>query len=104
MHYKILQIKKALVSTGTYLFMSYDYAKKHDFDLRDYDVVYEGEKDDYYGHEDTLESLFFIFNCKQPKDFKGHSLSVSDIVELDGSYYYCDFAGWKHLNKLNDLL
>ena len=45
----------------------------------------------------ALEELFKIFNIKIPEDFKGHSLSVSDIVEIDGKNYYCDFVGWEEL-------
>ena len=49
----------------------------------------------------TLENLYYIFNQARPEDFKGHSLSVSDIVALkrDGvvSYYYCDSVGFKEL-------
>lgn len=49
----------------------------------------------------TLENLYYIFNQERPEDFKGHSLSVSDIVALkrDGvvSYYYCDSVGFKEL-------
>jgi len=38
--------------------------------------------------EMDLEDIFIKFNEDRPKDFQGHSLSVSDIVVLnkDGSY------------------
>ena len=49
----------------------------------------------------TLENLYYIFNQARPEDFKGHSLSVSDIVALkrDGvvSYYYCDSVGFREI-------
>ena len=49
----------------------------------------------------TLENLYYIFNQARPEDFKGHSLSVSDIVALKRngvvSYYYCDSVGFKEL-------
>ena len=49
----------------------------------------------------TLENLYYIFNQARPEDFRGHSLSVSDIVALkhDGvvSYYYCDSVGFREL-------
>ena len=41
--------------------------------------------------------LFELFNLNHPKDFHGHSLSVSDIVELNGVNYYCDAMGWVKL-------
>lgn len=49
----------------------------------------------------TLENLYYIFNQARPEAFKGHSLSVSDIVALkrDGvvSYYYCDSVGFREI-------
>ena len=52
--------------------------------------------------EYTLENLFERFNISvlQPKDFTGRSMSVSDIVELDGKYYYCDHIGFKKITDL----
>ena len=46
---------------------------------------------------DALEELFKIFNIKRAKDFEGRSMSISDIVEVDGKNYYCDDIGWKEL-------
>ena len=31
---------------------------------------------------DTLEGVYQMFNCDCPEDFQGHSLSVSDVVEI----------------------
>ena len=72
MKFKLYQIKKELVSTGTYLFMSYEYAKDHWFDIRDYEVVYEGEVEPGRYIEDTLEIIFHNFNVKKPENFRGH--------------------------------
>ena len=36
-----------------------------------------------------------MFNLSKPNDFHGHSLSVSDVVELDGEKYYVERFGWK---------
>ena len=51
--------------------------------------------------EDVTQTLYYIFNQARPEDFKGHSLSVSDIVALkhDGmvSYYYCDSVGFREV-------
>lgn len=71
---------------------------KENLSLDLYEKVYEGNidgKDDFH----ALEGLYKIFNCNRPKDFKGHSLSVSDVVELDGKYYYCDSFGWLEVFK-----
>ena len=92
MKYKIKQIK----NRNDYRFMDYDYAKEHGLSLEDYDVVYEGEVEEGPVNK-VLEDLFVEFNINHPADFRGHSLSTSDIVELDGINYYCDFAGWVKL-------
>ena len=99
MKFKLYQIKKQLVSTGTYLFMSYDFAKNHGFDIRDYEVVYEGEVEKGRYIEDTLENIFVKFNINRPEDFKGHSLSVSDIVQINGHFYYVDNFGFKVIDS-----
>ena len=46
---------------------------------------------------DILEELFELLNINHPVDYKGHSLSVSDIILLNGKYYYCDAYGWKEI-------
>ena len=47
---------------------------------------------------DILERVYRIFNIEKPADFKGHSLSVSDVVTLDGAAWYVDTFGFKRLN------
>ena len=48
-----------------------------------YDKVYDAELTEDMSLEDmSLEDIFRIFNIDHPDDFKGHSLSVSDIVVL----------------------
>ena len=94
MNYKLLQIKD--FENNNYLFMNYDWAKDRGFKLEDYEVVYEGEvRDDNVNV--ILEDLFYIFNVDRPEDFKGHSMSVSDVVYLDGKYYYTDSFGFKEV-------
>ena len=100
MKYKILQVKD--FENCNYLFTSYERAVKYGFNLDDYEVVYEGDRDfDYVDDLDCLEQLFYIFNCQHPKDFKGHSLSVSDIVWLNGKYYYVDSFGYQLIKEGN---
>ena len=93
MKYKIKQIKD--IRNCGYAFMHYNWCKDQ-INLDDYEVVYEGELECSEISE-ALEELFEIFNIRHPEDFKGRSLSVSDIVEVDGENYYCDAAGWKKL-------
>jgi hypothetical protein len=63
-----------------------------------YNVVYSGEVEAGDSVEDTLEGLYMTFNVNHPSDFRGHSLSMSDVIELDGKFYYCDSFGFKNIN------
>lgn len=51
-----------------------------------------------------LEDVYFMFNENRPESFTGHSLSVSDIVEIENSdivekgYYFCDSFGFKKID------
>ena len=70
-------------------------------DKANYEAVYACGIKNSGDVSQTLEDLYFIFNQKRPDDFKGHSMSVSDIVALKRggvvSYYYCDSIGFKEL-------
>ena len=50
---------------------------------------------------ETLEDIYRRFNIDHPEDFKGHSLSVSDVVVLHekgtDTAYYVDSIGFKEL-------
>ena len=91
MKYEIWQLKKE--NMRAYGFMDYDWAKEHGFSLNDYEKTYEGEIDGATIPA-ILEDLFMIFNIRRPEDFKGRSLSVSDIICLDGKRYYCEPCGY----------
>ena len=98
MRYTLFQIKD--VENCPYVFSGFNFAQKDNkFSLKDYEVVYSGEIDDY-NIEYTLEKLFEIFNIYHPEDFTGRSMSVSDVVELDGEYYYCDHVGFKKITDM----
>lgn len=88
---KIYQLKKD--KEYPYLFMNYYFANQHGFSLNDYELVYDTERYDDYNRSDA----FYEFNMNRPEDFTGHSLSVSDIVEIDGYKYYCDDVGWREV-------
>lgn len=57
----------------------------------------------FYGmsNAEALEELYLTFNLKCPADFKGHSLSVSDVVVLNredqAGAFYVDRIGFKEL-------
>jgi hypothetical protein len=92
--YQIMQIED--IEHCGYVFRGYS---KDKFNIEDYEVAYEGELQRTDEQDiDICEILFYMFNVVRPKDFKGRSLSVSDIVVIiDGQYkttYYCDTVGW----------
>jgi hypothetical protein len=92
--YQIMQIED--VEHCDYVFRGY---AKEKFNIEDYEVAYEGEIQRTDEQDtDICEILFYMFNVVRPKDFKGRSLSVSDVVVIiDGQYktmYYCDIVGW----------
>lgn len=87
---------------------------KSKFNITDYKRVYSGELVDMirFNGKDTpcntndnevLEDLYLKFNINRPSDFTGHSLSVSDIVEIvrkdETKYYYCDDFGWTDISS-----
>ena len=58
-----------------------------------YRIVYDG-----IAKTDDLESLYYAFQAELPEGYKGHVLSVSDVLELyDGhgsTFYYVDQIGF----------
>lgn len=81
------------------MFRSYDYAQRTGISLsiENYDKVYECERPIEY----SLNSIYEEFNIRHPKDFKAHSLSVSDVIVLtqDGKVtaHFVDDFGFKEL-------
>lgn len=65
--------------------------------LNDYDVVFTGELLEECDELVMCEQLFTTFNINHPENFKGHSLSVSDIVKINENYYFCDNFGFVKL-------
>ena len=51
--------------------------------------------------DDTLDKIYAQFNQDRPQDFKGHSLSVSDVIVINHNgketAHYVDSAGFKEL-------
>ena len=66
-------------------------------DRANYELVYSAP----LAPETSLEDIYARFNIDHPKDFKGHSLSVSDVVVLhqDGqdAAHYVDSAGFRQV-------
>ena len=60
-----------------------------------YDKVFSGEVECK-----SLEDVYRMFNLDHPENYKGRSLSVSDVVEVESGevekgFYYCDSFGFK---------
>lgn len=45
----------------------------------------------------VLEQAFFIFNYAHPNGYCGRSLSVGDVVKLEGKYYLCAVQGFQEV-------
>ena len=86
-----------------YRFMNYDYLQSKDVtpERDGYDAIYTGGFMDYGNARTNLDMIYQRFNVDHPADFKGHSLSVSDIVALKQngvvSCHYVDNIGFREL-------
>ena len=71
------------------------------FNIHQYIKTWEDEieSEESITSEEILDTLFEKFNINHPKNFHGHSLSVSDVIELDGIKYYCDDFGWVKIDE-----
>ena len=96
--FSIYQIKSG-DETRDYRFEPYDrlQATGRSVDRANYDLVYTAPLDG----KTTLEDIYRTFNIEHPADFKGHSLSVSDVVVLHqagkDTAHYCDSFGFQQV-------
>lgn len=64
---------------------------------QDYQMVYDGEVE-----TNELEAIYELFNRNHPPRYTGHSLSMSDVVELydesGSTFYYCDTIGFQAID------
>ena len=89
--------------TNRIAFCGLDQIKKYfgitEVDSKIYDMVYEGNTSC-----STLDEVYEMFNLNHPEDFKGWSLSVSDVVEIIESegiqkgFYFCDSYGFTNIS------
>ena len=97
MKIRVFQLKDAsLVS-----FMSFDEtAKRGGIKSKDYNQVYGGTV-----FAENLEDVFRICNTEPPYGYHGHSLSVSDVVEIcdgkDQGFYFVDSFGFKIIDDFD---
>ena len=100
--YEVYQLKHDIDNYEYLLFESLKRLEKHGYKVEstNYKKVYEGNLDIGVNISglDVCEELFKKFNMNKPVDFRGHSMSVSDVVVLskDGTRtaYYCDDHGF----------
>ena len=85
-------------------FVNTAYLREHGLtaEKANYDLIYTGALPQGENIGEKLESLYLTFNQdERPKDFCGHSLSVSDIVAVKEagvvSCHYLDSVGYREL-------
>ena len=91
-NYKLYQ------TDADYMFRAYD-ESKFNFD-RDYKLVYSdrvrcGDGSDLGA---VAELLYMIWNSdRRPATAHARSMSVSDVVEIEGVKFYCEPTGFKEI-------
>ena len=86
-----------------YAFMNMRFIESHGMQIKkeDYKLVYLGE----LSGNMSLDDIFERFNIDRPEDFRGHSLSVSDIVVLnDGEKVTAHFVDSISFEQLDSFL
>ena len=90
--------------TAQLRFMNADYLAQKGLSIEkeNYAAFYAGTLSHRGDTQDRLNELYETFNIRRPEDFRGHSLSVSDIVALKQngvvSCHYVDSWGFKELS------
>lgn len=78
--YGIYQLKEN-EETSKFIFQNSDWHVRHNVDIvrENYELLYVAPLEDSM----DLEDLYMLFNLvDKPADFKGHSMSVSDVVVI----------------------
>ena len=97
---KIFQIKETTENIA-FLFCNFDFCNRYGFKVKreNYQCVYDGE----IKEDTTLDDIFYRFNVEIPLNFKGHSLSVSDVIEIHdmetdtSQFWFVDSIGFKEV-------
>ena len=96
--FSVYQLKRG-DETRDFRFEPYDRlaATGRTADRANYDLIYTAE----LAPGTSLEDIYTRFNIDHPKDFKGHSLSVSDVVVLhkngQDTAHYVDSSGYRQV-------
>ncbi len=86
--------------TDRLMFNSFDYMRiacGNKIPAHLYEAVYSGDFD-----TERLSDIFYVFNQDFPDDYRGRSMSVSDVLEViksptESVFYYCDSVGYKEI-------
>lgn len=95
MRIKIYQINKERDSNDVKFFglkhlKQFQGSEKVDASL--YDEVFDGEVE-----TTNLEKIFRQFNTEFHPLFRGHSLSISDVVVMEGRAHFCESVGFEQI-------
>ena len=74
------------------MFMGYKFTVLHGgINADSYELVFDGDLP-----VQTAEDVFRIFNLEHPNGYRGRSMSVSDIVWMEG-IGFCDSVGFRQI-------
>lgn len=106
--YAIFQVKRG-EEYARFSFNGWNELKKFNipFDKNNYEEVYGGYVSDVsrsQGRGVILDNIYTKFNIDRPEDFRGHSLSVGDVIVLEdnnvSSAFYVDSYGMADVTDL----
>lgn len=95
---RVYQIASRDQESVNAMFTSWDRLKRYGikFDPSRYKSVYNGKM-----NVKDLDDAYAQLQGQKPDGYKGHSLSVSDVVVMDGKAYFVDDFGFRKLrNKM----
>ena len=107
--YLLMQLKRD--ADPVLRFASMRYLEKQNIapSIDNYEILYRGNLPTGkrgVPQPELLEQLYQKFNCAQPMDYHGHSLSVSDVILLNQagkiSAHYVDSIGFRELSGFQD--
>lgn len=99
--YVIYQVR----ANAPFAFLNWETANKYtEWSFIPYRSVWNGYEE-AADNMDLINYLWEVFNTNHPDGYRGHSMSVSDVILVEDietnekKYYYCDSIGWKDITK-----
>ena len=103
---RIYQIPFEKLHDVKYSFMNWEYARDK-FNINDYELVAEWQGNvDRDSCEEYLERIFSLGNNGTLQNLvnnKMRSISMSDVIEIDGIRWYCDTCGFKWAGTCHEI-